>query len=238
MLTIVGIGPGALDGRTLEAQRALEEADILTGYSTYINLLRDEFPQKRLFYTGMRQEVERCRESLRLSREGQRVALCCSGDAQVYGMAALVLELACPDDDIRIIPGVTAALSAAALLGAPISGDFAVISLSDLLTPWETIYNRLQAAAQGDFVIALYNPASKTRLTQLSRACDIIMAHRSGETPYGWVRNIGRIGQEKKLGTLSLLRGEQLDMLTTVIIGNSATVIHNGAMLTPRGYRL
>ena len=238
MLTIVGIGPGALDGRTIEAQRALEEADILTGYQRYIALLQEEFPQKPLFCTGMKQEAERCRESLRLSRTGQRVALCCSGDAQVYGMAALVMEMACTDDDIRIIPGVTAALSAAALLGAPLSGDFAVISLSDLLTPWETISRRLMAAGQGDFVIALYNPASKTRLTQLRQACEIIMAYRSGETPCGWVRNIGRRGQEKKLCTLSSMYGEQLDMLTTVIIGNSGTVVRNGAMLTPRGYSL
>lgn len=237
MIEVVGIGPGQKGGRTLDAICALDAADVLVGYSGYIDLLRGEYPQKPRVTTGMRGEADRCREALRLSREGKRVALCCSGDAQVYGMASLLLELAGEDDDIRIVPGVTAALSAAALLGAPLSGDFAVISLSDLMTPWPVIERRLRGAGEGDFVIALYNPASKTRTGHLTRACAILEEHRERRTVCGWAKNIGREGETTRILTLGELESETLDMFTTVIVGNSATRLCFGRMLTPRGYR-
>ena len=238
MLSIVGLGPGAASGRTLEAQRALEEAQVIGGYTPYVEPLRAELPGREFFSTGMRGETERCRRALQLSREGKAVALCCSGDAQVYGMASLVLELATGQDDVRIIPGVTAALSAAALLGAPLSGDFAVISLSDLLTPWEKIERRLHGAGAGDFPVALYNPASRTRTDRLSRACGILLSYRSPETPCGIVRCIAREGQRQEILPLEALAVRQLDMLTTVVIGSSETVEKDGRLLTPRGYRL
>lgn len=238
MIYVIGIGPGHREGRTMEAQRLMESADILVGYRSYLDLIAADFPGKPTFATGMRAERERCLEALRLSREGQRVALCCSGDSQVYGMASLLLELADNQDDITVIPGVTAALSAAACLGAPISGDFCVVSLSDLLTPWPVIEQRLQAAAMGDFVLAMYNPGSRTRTDHLARACDILLQHRSASTPCGWVRSIGRDGQTQRILTLGELRHEQADMLTTVIVGNSETTKRFGKLVTPRGYPL
>ena len=238
MIHVVGIGPGHREGRTLEAQHILEDADLLVGYSMYLDLIAPDFPGKPTFATGMRGERERCEEALRRSRAGLCVALCCSGDSQVYGMASLLLEMADEHDEIVVIPGVTAALSAAACLGAPISGDFAVVSLSDLLTPWAVIEKRLTAAAMGDFVLALYNPGSRTRTDHLTRACDLLLAHRAPATPCGLVRNIGREGQSHKLLTLSELRDEPVDMLTTVIIGNSETQARFGRLVTPRGYRL
>ncbi|NLO84812.1 MAG: precorrin-3B C(17)-methyltransferase [Clostridiales bacterium] len=238
MIHVIGIGAGSTEGRTLEAVHALHNADIFVGYTTYIDLLRGDYPDKSTFETGMRGEKERCAEALQLSRSGKKVALCCSGDAQVYGMAALLLEMAEETDEIHIVAGVTAALSGAAVLGAPLSGDFVVISLSDLMTPWDRIQKRLQAAALGDFVVILYNPYSKTRTVHLSRACDILLEHRSSDTVCGWVRNIAREGQEKRILTLAELRESQLDMFTTVFIGSSETIVHMGRMLTPRGYRL
>ena len=238
MIDVVGLGPGAGGGRTADAQAALAVADVLVGYTAYIALIRTEYPDKPVFDTAMRGERARCEEALRLSRAGKRVALVCSGDAQVYGMAALLLELAQETDDIRVVPGVTAALSAAALLGAPLSGDFAVISLSDLMTPWEMIERRLHAAAQGDFVIALYNPMSRKRTDQLRRACEILLQYRSADTVCGWARMIGREGEQARTLTLAELREAQVDMFTTVIIGNSSTRLRFGRMLTPRGYAL
>lgn len=237
MIVVVGIGPGSPEGRTAEASRAIERADVLVGYSTYLGLLKSEFPEKKTCATGMRAERERCEEAIRLSRQSKCVAVCCSGDSQVYGMASLVLELAGEQDEVIILPGVTAALSAASRLGAPICGDFAVISLSDLLTPWDVIERRLRSAAKGDFVLALYNPGSHTRTEHLARACDILLEERSPDTVCGLVRNIGREGESKKLLTLGKLRNEPVDMLTTIIIGSSETVIKNGQLLTPRGYR-
>ena len=238
MIHVVGIGPGFREGRTLEAESILKTADVLVGYTTYRALIREDFPDKEMLSTGMRSETERCEEAIRLSREGKRVAVICSGDSQVYGMASLLLQLAEENDEITVIPGVTAALSAAARLGAPFSGDLAIISLSDLLTPWAVIEKRLRAAAFGDFPLAIYNPGSHTRREHLSRACDILLAERSPETPCGLVRNIGREGQQTKLLTLSALQDEPVDMLTTVIIGSSSTIIRHGRLLTPRGYRV
>lgn len=237
MIHVIGIGPGHSAGRTFEAHQAMSEADVLVGYTTYLDLLARDFPGKATFATGMRAERERCVEALRLSREGRRVAVCCSGDSQVYGMASLLLELADAQDEVAVIPGVTAALSAAACLGAPISGDFAVVSLSDLLTPWAVIEKRLRGAAAGDFVLALYNPGSHTRTGHLACACDILLETRSPDTACGLVRSIGREGQAQQLLTLAQLRDTPLDMLTTVIIGSSETMMKNGRLVTPRGYR-
>lgn len=238
MIDVVGIGPGSCFFRTLEAQYTLEICDVIAGYTGYISLLAGEFPEKTRVETGMRGEVERCRDALRISREGKRVAMVCSGDAAVYGMASLLLELADEGDEVRVVPGVTACLSASARLGAPISGDFAAISLSNLLTPWAVIERRLEGAAAGDFVIALYNPSSQKRADHLRRACEILLQHRNADTPCGWAKHIGRAGECVRMLTLEELQGEAVDMFTTVIIGNSQTMLKHGRLVTPRGYRL
>ena len=239
-LFVVGLGPGDAAYLTGEAAAALERAEVLCGYSVYVELIAPRYPGREIVTTPMKYEVERCRRALELASTGRTVALVCSGDAGVYGMAAPVLEMApeYPEADVQIIPGVTAALSGAAVLGAPLGHDFCVISLSDLLTPWDVIEKRLRSAAEGDFAICLYNPASKKREDYLRRACDIVLGRRSGDTLCGWVKNIGRTGQEHRLLTLSELREEKLDMFTTVFIGASTTREIAGRMVTPRGYRL
>ena len=239
-LFVVGLGPGDAAYLTGEAAAALERAEVLCGYSVYVELIAPQYPGREIVTTPMKHEVERCRRALELASTGRTVALVCSGDAGVYGMAAPVLELApeYPEADVQIIPGVTAALSGAAVLGAPLGHDFCVISLSDLLTPWDVIEKRLRSAAEGDFAICLYNPASKKREDYLRRACDIVLRRRSGDTLCGWVKNIGRAGQEHRLLTLLELREEKLDMFTTVFIGASTTREIAGRMVTPRGYRL
>lgn len=237
MIYVVGIGPGNAAFRTAAADKALNEASILVGYQTYIDLIRSDFPLKPVYFTGMLGEVERCREALRLSREGQTVAMVCSGDAAVYGMASLILELADDHDQVEIVPGVTAALSASAILGAPLSGDMAIISLSDRLTPWEVIEKRLTAAAQGDFCIALYNPASHQRRDHLARAAAVLLRYQPETIPCGWVRNIGRDEQTCRITTLGALGDEAVDMFTTVVVGNRSTLQKGNRLLTPRGYR-
>ena len=238
MLYIVGLGPGAGEGMTLAAHRALSRCGAIVGYSAYIDLLEGLYPEARRVSTGMMREVERCRAALELARDGDEVALVCSGDAGVYGMAGLLLELAeeYPAMEIQVVPGITAAVSGAAVLGAPLIHDFAVISLSDLLTPWEKIERRLDRAAQADFVLCLYNPRSKRRADHLQKACDIVMRHQSPDTVCGTVRNIGREGQQSQVMTLRELRDAPVDMFTTVFIGNSATRRRGQYMVTPRGY--
>lgn len=238
MIYVVGIGPGNAVFRTAAADSALNEADILVGYQTYIDLIRADFPLKPVYGTGMLGEAERCREALRLSREGKTVAVVCSGDAAVYGMASLILELAHDDEPVEVIPGVTAALSASAVLGAPLSGDMAIISLSDRLTPWELIEKRLAAAAQGDFCIALYNPASHQRKDHLARAVEVLLRYQPEALLCGWVRNIGRAEQSSRILTLGALREEAADMFTTVIVGSRSTIQKGNRLITPRGYRL
>lgn len=225
---------------TLEAKAVLEGCDCIVGYHTYIDLIRGYFPDKEFVVTGMTQEVARCRLVLERALKGQKVAIVSSGDAGIYGMAGIMHEVAAdtPDVDIEVIPGVTAASAGAALLGAPLIADACLISLSDLLTPWDKIENRLDCAAAGDFVICLYNPASKKRADYLEKACDIILRHQSAHTPVGIVRNIGRDGQAVKILTLGELRTQHLDMFCTVFIGNSQTKVLNGKLVTPRGYRL
>lgn len=238
-LYIVGMGPGKPEGMTAEAQTVLTDCEVIAGYTVYTQLLKERFPEKEYISTPMRQEIIRCRRALEEAVRGRKTALVCSGDAGIYGMAGLVLELAEEMEqapDIRIIPGVTAASSAAALLGAPLGHDFAVISLSDLLTDQETIKNRLRAAAMADMAVCLYNPSSKKRADYLRMACDIILTYRSPQTVCGYARNIGRDGEETKILTLEELRRAQTDMFTTVCIGSSRTRVIGGRMVTPRGY--
>ena len=240
VLYVVGLGPGGSRWMTWEARAALEQAEVLCGYTVYLDLIRGEFPDKEYFSTPMTQEIERCRAALERARSGRTTALVCSGDAGVYGMAGPVLELApqFPEVEIQVVPGVTAALAGAAVLGAPLMHDFAVLSLSDLLTPWEVIRRRLELAAQGDFVLCLYNPSSRRRRDPLRMACDIVLAHRGPETVCGWVRNAGRAQEEHQVLTLGELREAQVDMFTTVFIGSAATRRIGDRMVTPRGYEL
>lgn len=240
LLYVVGLGPGKQEGMTLAADRALRESEIIIGYSKYVALVRPYFPEKTYMDTGMTKETERCRKALETANEGRTTALVCSGDSSVYGMAGLIYELSVdfPDVSIRVIPGVTAALSGGAILGAPLGHDFAVISLSDLLTPWETIEKRLHCAGQGDFCISLYNPGSHKRTDYLQRACDILLQYRSGDTVCGLAHDIGRDGEWCELTTLAKLRDTAVDMFTTVFIGNDQTRVIAGKMVTPRGYRL
>ena len=240
LLYVVGLGPGKQEGMTLAADRALRESEIIIGYSKYVALVRPYFPEKSYMDTGMTKETERCRKALETANEGRTTALVCSGDSSVYGMAGLIYELSVdfPDVSIRVIPGVTAALSGGAILGAPLGHDFAVISLSDLLTPWETIEKRLHCAGQGDFCISLYNPGSHKRTDYLQRACDILLQYRSGDTVCGLAHDIGRDGEWCELTTLAKLRDTAVDMFTTVFIGNDQTRVIAGKMVTPRGYRL
>ena len=238
-LYIVGTGAGNAGGMTLDAQSAILGSDLVVGYTVYVELLRKIFPDKNYLATGMKSEVERVKLALEEARNGKVVSLVCSGDSGVYGMAGLALELSVdfPGVDIEAIPGVTAALSGAALLGAPLGHDFAVISLSDLLTPWEIIEKRLRMAGEGDFAIALYNPSSKKRADYLARACDILLEVRSPQTVCGIARNIGREGCSYQVMSLGELRKTSVDMFSTVFIGNSSTRNIGGRMVTPRGYR-
>lgn len=237
-LFLVGIGPGSADGMTQAAKAALEQSEVLCGYTVYLDLVRQQYPDKETYTTPMTRELERCRWAIDRAAEGKTVAMLCSGDAGVYGMAGPVLELAEGKAiEIEVVPGVTAALSGAAILGAPLMHDFCVISLSDLLTPWEVIERRLRCAAAGDFSIALYNPRSKKRPDHLRRACEILLEEKSPDTVCGWVKNIGRPGQCHGLTTLKDLGSLELDMFTTVFIGASSTKNVNGRMVTPRGYR-
>ena len=216
----------------------LQTADVIAGYTVYVDLVKDLFPDKETFTTPMMQEIERCRWAIETAREGKNVAMVCSGDAGIYGMAGLLFELADQygDVEIEVVAGVTAANSGAAVLGAPIGHDFCLISLSDLLTPWDVIEKRLRCAAEADFAICLYNPKSKKRADYLEKACKIIMEFKSGDTVCGWVRNIGRDGQEYNIVKLSELGDEPIDMFTTVFIGSKTTRVIGGRMVTPRGY--
>lgn len=239
-LFVVGIGPGAYEKMTVEAQQVLEKCSVIVGYTVYADLMRPYFPDKEYIVTGMKQEKERCRMALQAAAAGKSTAVVCSGDAGVYGMAGILMELgeAYPEVEIRAVAGVTAALSGSAVLGSAVGHDFAVISLSDLLTPWELIEKRLSCAAEADLVICLYNPSSKKRKDYLKRACGIVMRHQSPDTVCGYVKNIGREGESSRILPLSALADEEVDMFTTVFIGNSQTKRIRGQMVTPRGYRL
>lgn len=236
---VVGIGAGSADGMTYEARKVLENADVIVGYTVYADLVKKLLPDKEYFTSAMKQERERCEKAVEMAAQGRNVAVICSGDAGVYGMASLVHEVAAQYEDIEVcvVAGVSAMLSGGALVGAPLGHDFAVISLSDLLTPWEKIEKRLECAAIGDFAICLYNPSSKKRRDYLQKACDIILKYRDTKTVCAAARNIGRDGEEYTVMTLGELHDYQADMFTTVFIGNSQTREIKGKMVTPRGYK-
>jgi precorrin-3B C17-methyltransferase len=238
MLSIVGIGPGNAANMTAACLAALKNANVLVGYTKYIELVLSVVPQKRIVQTGMTREIQRAQLALSLAEAGENVAVVCSGDAGVYGMAGLIYEMSVnyPNTDIEVVPGVTAALSGAALLGSPLGHDFCVISLSDLLTPWELIEKRLSCASKSDFCIAIYNPSSKKRFGYLKRACGIMLKTKSVDTVCGIAKNIGRRNAHTHIMTLGELQKYQADMFTVIFIGNSQTKVVRGNMVTPRGY--
>lgn len=237
---VVGIGPGKEEMMTGEAIQALEESDVIVGYPVYLKLLGERFGKKEFLSTPMRQEKERCMMCFEEAIKGKQTALICSGDAGIYGMASLMYEIGkdYPEIELVIIPGITAASSGAAVLGAPLNHDFCVISLSDLLTPWEKIEQRLEAAAIGDFAIAIYNPSSHKRQDYLQKACDILLRHIEGERACGYVENIGREGTRAVTCSLRELRDAKVNMFTTVFIGNASSRILNGKLVTKRGYHI
>lgn len=236
---VVGLGPGHEKFMTEQAKSALQASDIIVGYDLYVKLIADLVTDKKVVSTPMKKEVDRCKIALDYAAAGSTVAMVCSGDAGVYGMAGIMLEVAAdhPEVEIEIVAGITAACSSAAVLGAPLIHDFAVISLSDLLTPWEKIVKRLRLAADADFVICLYNPSSKKRHDYLRKACEEMLQFKSPQTKCGYVKNTGRDGECYTLCTLEELKDHQVDMFTTVIIGNSQTKVINGRLVTPRGYK-
>lgn len=240
-LYVVGLGPGSRETLTQQAAQVLESVDEIIGYTTYVELIRPYFPGKKFLSTPMRKETDRCRLALGEADRGVKTALISSGDAGIYGMAGLVFELgmAYPQVQIRVIPGITAAVSGAALLGAPLMHDFCVISLSDLMTPWEKIEKRLAFAAESDFVIVLYNPKSRHRADYLQKAVSILKAHGlPGSRLCGLTSRIGRDGETVRTCLLDELAEQPADMFTTVFIGNSETCLLGGRMVTPRGYRI
>lgn len=235
----VGIGPGDYESMTIRAIKALENSDVIVGYTVYIDLIEDHFKNKKFLTTPMKKEIDRCILAFEEAKKGQNVSLVCSGDAGVYGLAEIMIEVSKDYEgiEVEVIPGITAANSGAAILGAPLIHDFAVISLSDLLTPLEKIKKRIANAAEADFVIVLYNPSSKKRHDYLQKACDIILKYADENRPCGLVKNIGREGEESKVLTLKELRDTKVDMFTTVYIGNSQSKIEGNRLVTPRGYK-
>lgn len=234
-LYVVGIGPGDKKHMTAAAKAAIEESQVICGYPLYLELISDMTADKEIFTTPMTREMERCRYAVDSVREGKTTALICSGDPGVYGMAGPVLTIA-DDIDVEVVPGVSAAESGAAVLGSPLTGDHCIISLSDINTPWDTIEKRLKSASGADMVIVLYNPMSKHRPDNLKKACRVMLEEKSGDTVCGYVRNIARNGEEKKILKLTELAEEKLDMFTTVFIGNTGTIVRDGRMVTKRGY--
>lgn len=241
MLTVIGIGPGSEAMMTQEAIAALQEAEIVVGYKTYTHLVKPLTGDKQVIKTGMCKEIERCQTAIELAQAGHNVALISSGDAGIYGMAGLVLELVTSqqlDIEVRLVAGITASIAAASLLGAPLMHDFCHISLSDLLTPWPVIEKRIIAAASADFVICFYNPRSRGREAHLARAFELMREFTSPQTPVGVVKAAGRKKEQKWLTTFGEMDFEPVDMTSLVIVGNKTTFVRNGLMITPRGYEL
>lgn len=236
---VVGIGPGSYDQMTIRAAEVLKNSDVIIGYTVYVDLVKEHFPGKGFLTTPMTKETQRCRMAFEEASKGKAVSMICSGDAGVYGMAGLMYEVGrdYPDIQVEVLPGVTAATAGAALLGAPLIHDFCLISLSDLLTPWEKIEARLLHASEADLVICLYNPSSRKRKDYLQKACDLMMRFKGEDTVCATVGNIGREGEESHLMTLKELRDTSVDMFTTVFIGNSQTMRIGDKMVTPRGYK-
>jgi precorrin-3B C17-methyltransferase len=234
-LYVIGIGPGGLEHMTFKAEEAIKESEVVVGYTKYIEFIEPLLAGKELYSTGMMGEVQRCKKALELSKENI-VSIISTGDAGIYGMAGLILELA-TDEEVYVIPGVTASSAAGSVLGAPLMHDNCNISLSDLMTPYELIKKRVALAAEGDFVISLYNPRSNGRPNYLRECLDIIAKFRSVDTPIGVVKNALRHGEEIRVFTLQNFDETVVDMFSIVIIGNSNTVIKQGKMITPRGYK-
>ncbi|RMC96014.1 precorrin-3B C(17)-methyltransferase [Clostridium autoethanogenum] len=235
-LYVVGIGPGGYENMTLRAVKVIENSEIIVGYTKYIEMIKDLIKNKEVISTGMRAEVERCKKALELSKD-HVVSIVSTGDPGIYGMAGLILEMR-KDEDVEVIPGLTASSAAASIVGAPLMHDNCNISLSDLMTPYELIKKRIELAASGDFVISLYNPKSKGRPHYLKECIDIVKKYRKGNTPAAVVKNALREGQEHKLFTLDSFDDSVVDMMSVVIIGNSNSYIKDGIFITPRGYKI
>ena len=235
---VVGLGPGNKENMTFRAYDVLKNSDIIIGYKTYVDLIEDMFPDKKIIKSYMRKEVARCEETLKLALEGNIISLISSGDAGVYGMAGLMLEIAGGQVEVEIIPGITSANASASLGGAPIVHDSVNISLSNLLTDWELIKKRIDLASQGDFVITLYNPKSSGRPELINEARDIMLKHKRKDTPVLIARNVGREGENYDITTLDKMLDYEINMFSTVIIGNSNTKVLNNKMITPRGYKV
>lgn len=236
-LYVIGIGPGGRENMTLRALDRIEKSEVIVGYKPYIEYIKDLVGEKEIFSTGMRGEIERCKYAIARVKEGKNTAIISTGDAGLYGMAGPILELI-DDIDVEIVPGVTAAFSAASELGSPIMHDYASISLSDLLTPWDVILKRVEKASEGDFVITIYNPRSKGRPDNLKEAIDIVKRYRKKTTPIGIVRNSGRDNRSIILTSLGDIDYEKVDMLSILIIGNTNTYVEGNTMITPRGYEI
>ena len=238
---IVGTGPGSLDYLSTRAIDALKNSEVIVGYKTYINLIAPLCEGKTIHSSGMRKEVERCQQVIDIALTGKTVSMISSGDSGVYGMAGIILEMAAktnPDLEVEVVPGITSALSSASLAGAALMNDFAVISLSDLMTPWSVIEKRIDKAADGDFVMSIYNPKSKERVEQIAICQAIVSKYRGGNTPVAIIKNAMRQESNVTLTTLDKMLDCHIDMTTTVIIGNSQTFVLNNKMITPRGYTL
>lgn len=238
-LYAVGFGPGGYEHMTQKAVDVINHADVITGYTTYVEMLKEFFPDKEYLATPMTREIDRCKMAIELAENGKTVAMVSSGDSGIYGMAGILLEIANERRshvEIETVPGITAASAAASVLGAPLMHDFAVISLSDLMTPYDLIMKRVDCAGQGDMIVCLYNPKSKKRADYVEKAADILMKYRKPDTPVGVVRNAGRRDQSSYLTILGEIKDAPIDMFSIVLIGNSNTYIKNGRMITPRGY--
>lgn len=236
---VVGIGPGNMEDISVRAYKTLKNVDVIAGYITYIDLVKDEFKEKEFCVSGMKKEIDRCEKVLELAKEGKIVALISSGDAGIYGMAGIMIEVALGSGiDVEVIPGITSSVAGASLVGAPLMHDQAIISLSDLLTDWEVITKRIDRASDGDFVISLYNPKSKGRTEQIVEAREIMLKHKAPSTPVALLRHVGREDENYTLTNLDEMLNHEIDMFTVVIVGNSKTYVKEGRMITPRGYHL
>lgn len=236
---VVGIGPGNMEDISIRAYNTLKNVDIIAGYITYVDLVKDEFSEKEFYVSGMKKEIDRCEKVLELAKEGKKVALISSGDAGIYGMAGIMIEVALDSGiEVEIIPGITSSVAGASLVGAPLMHDQAIISLSDLLTDWEVITKRIDRASDGDFVISLYNPKSKGRTEQIVEAREIMLKYKAATTPVALLRHVGREDENYTLTTLEDMLNHEIDMFTVVIVGNSKTYVKDGKMITPRGYHL
>lgn len=240
-LHVVGFGPGGKEHMTFKAADAISNAEIVVGYTAYVNMVKPYFPDKEYKATGMMKEMDRCRFAIEEAESGKDVAIISSGDSGIYGMAGAIYQLAFEmksDIEIDVIPGITAASTAASVLGAPLMHDLAIISLSDLMTPLDLIMKRVDCAGMGDMIVCLYNPKSKKRTDYLEQAQKILLKYRSADTPVGIVRNAGRDDECKQVTTLGKLNEADVDMFCVVIIGNSQTYLENGKIITPRGYEI